>query len=230
MPVRALCLFIRSSKYTKQALCQLHNLGCERVYARSGGERALCAHDRQTSDFCAKCANTSTSSPAAEIRKRDSTAVVYQAARECIAVISRGRNSPSPAGGLFSRFYYRLIPAECSSSGGGNNPSTGARLRPLSRRKPRKSLHERFGSLNSSKTTDVVQRTRARYHLNAVAERRCTYFFPRLLRLHPRTRHPLVYPPSPTRAKRASVPLSPRCCRFFSSLPSLFNLANFIRT
>lgn len=37
--------------------------------------------------------------------------------RECIAVISRGRNSPSLAGGLFSRFYYRLILAKRRNGG-----------------------------------------------------------------------------------------------------------------
>lgn len=110
------------------------------------------------------------------------------------------------------------------------------RLRPLarrvSRRKPRKSLHERFGSLNPSKTADVVQRTRARYHLNAVAERRCTYFFssvsPRVSPLAPAT----TRSPNPRRAQkgpRSSPP--PRCCGFFFvSSPGLFNLANFIRT
>lgn len=36
--------------------------------------RALCAHGRQTSEFCA---NTSVSSPAVEIRKRDFTVVAY---------------------------------------------------------------------------------------------------------------------------------------------------------
>lgn len=162
-------------------------------------------------------------------RKRDS-AVVYheQTARECIAVISRGRNSPSLAGGLFSRFYYRLIPSERS---GGNNPSTGARLRPLVRRvlrrKPRKSLHERFGSLNPTKTADVVQRTRARYHLNAVAERPLYILFSSPASpARPRTRHLRSASPD---ARKKSLGPSP-LLQIFSLLPGLFNLANFIRT
>jgi len=61
----SICLY-GARNIRSQALCQLHNLGCERVYARSAGETCTLCTRQQTSDFYAKYANTSTSSPAAE--------------------------------------------------------------------------------------------------------------------------------------------------------------------
>lgn len=134
---------------TKQALCQLH-LRCERVDAQSFVANARQTNKRFSREMQIHQPRRPPSKSVNEIRHEDNCV-----ARRCHrvdvslfrAMGARDCKFTAAVAGLFSRFYLSINSRVAAVTA---VPLCG-RAPHISRRKPRKSLHELFGSLNSPK-------------------------------------------------------------------------------